>query len=64
MVPERWPARPIFIVPPRRAFLDRKSWEFIHAHSEPHSVMGAVLNWFKSANKPWRSPRWRSIARR
>ena len=34
------------------AFLDRTSWEFMHSHAEPHSVMGAVLNWFKSANKP------------
>jgi predicted RNA-binding Zn-ribbon protein involved in translation (DUF1610 family) len=34
------------------AFLERKQWEYIHAHAEPHSVMGAVLNWFKSANKP------------
>ena len=34
------------------AFLDRGTWEFIHAHAEPHSVMASVLNWFKSANKP------------
>jgi hypothetical protein len=34
------------------AFLQKASWEFMHAHAEPHSVMGAVLNWFKSANKP------------
>jgi predicted RNA-binding Zn-ribbon protein involved in translation (DUF1610 family) len=34
------------------AFLTRSAWDFIHAHAEPHSVMGAVLNWFKSANKP------------
>jgi hypothetical protein len=34
------------------AFLTKQMWEFIHAHAEPHSVMGAVLNWFKSANKP------------
>jgi predicted RNA-binding Zn-ribbon protein involved in translation (DUF1610 family) len=34
------------------AFLDRRAWEYMHAHAEPHTVMGAVLNWFKSANKP------------
>jgi uncharacterized protein len=34
------------------AFLPAASWEFLHAHAEPHSVMGAVLNWFRSANKP------------
>ena len=34
------------------AFLPRVSWEFLHAHAEPSSVMGAVLNWFRSANKP------------
>lgn len=34
------------------AFLGKSAWEFIHEHAEPHSVMGAVLNWFKSANKP------------
>jgi len=34
------------------AFLDRKSWDYIHAHAQPHTVMGSVLNWFKSANKP------------
>jgi hypothetical protein len=34
------------------AFLDKSAWEFLHAHAEPHTVMGSVLNWFKSANKP------------
>jgi DNA-directed RNA polymerase subunit M/transcription elongation factor TFIIS len=34
------------------AFLEKATWDFIHAHAEPHSVMGAVLNWFRSANKP------------
>lgn len=34
------------------AFLDRGAWEFMHAHAEPHTVMGSVLNWFKSTNKP------------
>jgi uncharacterized protein len=34
------------------AFLDKTAWNYLHAHSEPHSVMGAVLNWFKAANKP------------
>ena len=34
------------------AFLDKKAWDLLHAHAEPHTVMGAVLNWFKVANKP------------
>ncbi|TMA77417.1 MAG: hypothetical protein E6J58_09705 [Deltaproteobacteria bacterium] len=34
------------------AFLDKATWHFLHAHSEPHRVIDAVLNWFKSANKP------------
>jgi uncharacterized protein len=34
------------------AFLDRKAWEHIHSHAEPHGVMAAVLNWFRAANKP------------
>ena len=34
------------------AFLDKNAWNFLHAHDEPHTVMGAVLNWFKAANKP------------
>jgi len=34
------------------AFLEKESWAFIHADAEPHTVMDAVLNWFKSANKP------------
>ena len=34
------------------AFLDRKAWEYMHGHAEPHTVMGSVLNWFKAANKP------------
>ena len=34
------------------AFLDNATWDFLHAHSEPHRVMDAVLNWFKTANKP------------
>jgi uncharacterized protein len=34
------------------AFLDKTAWNYLHAHAEPHSVMGAVLNWFKAANKP------------
>src|SRR5207237_959711 len=34
------------------AFLDNATWDFLHAHSEPHRVIDAVLNWFKSANKP------------
>ena len=31
------------------AFLDRRAWDTIHAHTEPHTVMGAVLNWFRLA---------------
>jgi uncharacterized protein len=34
------------------AFLEKSTWDYIHQHQEPHTVMGAVLNWFKSANKP------------
>jgi hypothetical protein len=34
------------------AFLDRKAWEFMHGHEQPQSVMGSVLNWFKTAHKP------------
>jgi uncharacterized protein len=34
------------------AFLDQAAWEYMHAHAEPSTVMGAVLNWFKAANKP------------
>jgi hypothetical protein len=34
------------------AFLQKSTWEFIHSHQEPHTVMGAVLNWFKGTNKP------------
>ena len=34
------------------AFLDKGAWDFLHGHAEPHTVMGAVLNWFKAANKP------------
>ena len=53
MVPERIAGATILHCPAcGGAFLDRKSWEFIHAHAEPHTVMGAVLNWFKSAYKP------------
>ena len=34
------------------AFLEKEAWEYMHTHAEPHTVMGSVLNWFKSANKP------------
>jgi DNA-directed RNA polymerase subunit RPC12/RpoP len=34
------------------AFLDKRAWDTVHGHAEPHSVMGAILNWFHSANKP------------
>ena len=53
MVPERVEGAAILHCPAcGGAFLDRRSWEFIHAQAEPHGVMQAVLNWFKSANKP------------
>jgi uncharacterized protein len=34
------------------AFLEKSAWERIHSAAEPHSVMGAVLHWFRAANKP------------
>jgi hypothetical protein len=34
------------------AFLDSGTWDFLHGHGEQHHVIDAVLNWFKSANKP------------
>jgi len=34
------------------AFLTKSAWERLHTAAEPHTLMGAVLNWFKSANKP------------
>ena len=53
MVPEQISGATILHCPAcGGAFLDRKSWEYIHAHAEPHSVMASVLNWFKSTNKP------------
>ncbi len=53
MVPERVSGATILHCPNcGGAFLDRATWEYIHAHAEPHTVMGSVLNWFKSANKP------------
>lgn len=53
MVPEKISGATILHCPAcGGAFLDRKSWEYIHAHAEPHSVMASVLNWFKSTNKP------------
>ena len=53
MVPEMAGSVPVLHCPAcGGAFLDRKAWEFIHGHDEPHSVMGSVLNWFKAANKP------------
>ncbi|TMA22260.1 MAG: hypothetical protein E6J62_18680 [Deltaproteobacteria bacterium] len=33
-------------------FLDKRAWQYLQSHAEPHSVMNAILNWFKSANKP------------
>ena len=53
MVPERIAGATILHCPAcGGAFLDRASWDYIHAHAEPHSVMASVLNWFKSTNKP------------
>jgi hypothetical protein len=53
MVPEQVAGATILHCPAcGGAFLDRASWEFIHAQAEPQGVMDAVLNWFKSANKP------------
>jgi predicted RNA-binding Zn-ribbon protein involved in translation (DUF1610 family) len=34
------------------AFLSKQAWEAVQTHAEPHTVMGAVLNWFRAANKP------------
>jgi uncharacterized protein len=34
------------------AFLGKRAWDILHTHAEPHSVMSAVLNWFRAANKP------------
>lgn len=34
------------------AFLDKAAWDKVHGHAEPHKIIGAVLNWFRSANKP------------
>jgi uncharacterized protein len=53
MVPEKISGATILHCPAcGGAFLDRASWDYIHAHAEPHTVMGSVLNWFKSAQKP------------
>lgn len=53
MVPERaGPVRILHCPACGGAFLEKSAWEFIHAHDEPHTVMGSVLNWFKSAQKP------------
>jgi hypothetical protein len=53
MVPEQAGAVRILHCPAcGGAFLDKAAWDFMHGHDEPHTVMGAVLNWFKSANKP------------
>jgi uncharacterized C2H2 Zn-finger protein len=53
MVPERAGELRILHCPAcGGAFLDKRAWDYLHAHDEPHTVMGSVLNWFKSANKP------------
>lgn len=53
MVPERVAGTTFLHCPAcGGAFLDRASWDYMHGHAEPHSVMGSVLNWFKPAGKP------------
>ena len=53
MIPERAGELSILHCPAcGGAFLDQRAWEYLHAHAEPHTVMGSVLNWFKSAQKP------------
>jgi hypothetical protein len=54
MVPERVGGVRILHCPAcGGAFVDKATWDFLHAHGEPpHRVIDAVLNWFKSANKP------------
>jgi len=34
------------------AFLAKSAWDHIQSHENSHKVVEAVLNWFKSANKP------------
>ena len=34
------------------AFLGKAGWDHLHSHENSHKVIEAVLNWFKSANKP------------
>ena len=34
------------------AFLSKAAWNHIQSHENSHKVVEAVLNWFKSANKP------------
>jgi uncharacterized protein len=34
------------------AFLSKATWDHIQSHENSHKVIEAVLNWFKSANKP------------
>jgi uncharacterized protein len=53
MVPEQVGAVAILHCPAcGGAFLDKAAWDTLHSHADPHTVMGAVLNWFRSANKP------------
>ena len=53
MIPEQAGALPILHCPAcGGAFLDKRAWDFLHAHAEPHTVMGSVLNWFKAGSKP------------
>ena len=34
------------------AFLHKEAWRQIQSHEDSHKVIEAVLNWFKTANKP------------
>ena len=48
MVPEKAGAVQILHCPAcGGAFLDRRAWEFMHQHAEPHRIVEAVLNWFR-----------------
>jgi hypothetical protein len=34
------------------AFLSKAAWDHLQSQENSHKVVEAVLNWFKSANKP------------
>lgn len=53
LVPERVSGIPLQHCPScGGAFLEKSAWDKVHAHAEPHQIIGAVLNWFRAANKP------------